>query len=694
MSLAVLLVQIAVILVVARIVGWVFGRFGQPQVVGEMAAGILLGPSLLGWLAPDVSAFIFPPESLDNLGSLSQVGLLLFMFLVGLEFDPKLLRGRGHAALVTSHASIIVPFFLGSLLALHLYPRLSDESVRFDGFALFLGAAMSVTAFPVLARILAERGLLKTKMGAVTIACAAVDDVTAWAILAVVIALVRASAAHAPLWVTLAGTVVYVMVMLLAVHPALRWLERRHDEQGKLDRVISTIVFIGLLASAWTTEQLGVHALFGAFCFGAVMPKARGFVHDLTERLEDVTVLFLLPLFFASAGLRTQIGLVDGAEMWSYFGLIMLVAVGGKFGGSAIAARLSGLDWRESSALGILMNTRGLMELVILTIGLEIGVISPALFAMMVMMALATTMMTTPILGLLYPSSRMREQESEPASDETRVLVPVALPSTGPGLLRVAHALASELGKIYPLHLRAPGHVLHAGLDDDTPPDEEHALRPLVREAEALGVSVRPLVFVAPDAAGEIVELARIKRAQWVVMGWHRPLLTPLVTHGIVGGTVHEVLEGTRAGVAIHVERHHRPWRRVLVPIRDDPHDRSALDVALALARRDRELRLRLLDIEGANGDALALISDPELVGRVEVVRAEGAEPMDAVVRFAEGCDLVALGVSRTWGLERQLFGIRHERLLRETSASLLLVRAGGVSASPVAERAVVEHAA
>lgn len=694
MSLAILLVQIAVILVVARIVGWVFGKLGQPQVVGEMAAGILLGPSLLGWAAPEVSAFIFPPESLGNLGSLSQVGLLLFMFLVGLEFDPKLLRGRGHTALVTSHASIVVPFFLGSLLALHLYPRLSDDGVRFDGFALFLGAAMSVTAFPVLARILTERGLLKTKMGAVTIACAAVDDVTAWAILAVVIALVRASAAHAPLWLTLVGTVVYVAVMLFVVHRALRWLERRHDEQGKLDRVISTVVFLGLLASAWVTEQLGVHALFGAFCFGAVMPKARGFVHDLTERLEDVTVLFLLPLFFANAGLRTQIGLVQGAEMWGYFGLIMLVAVGGKFGGSAIAARISGLDWRESSALGILMNTRGLMELVILTIGLEIGVISPALFAMMVMMALATTMMTTPILQLLYPTRRMREQEAEPGSDETRVLVPVALPSTGPALLRVAHALAPNGGKVYPLHLRAPGHELHGGLEEETPPKEEHALQPLVREAEARGVSIRPLVFVSSDAAREIVDLARIKGARWVVMGWHRPMLTPLVTQGIVGGTVHDVLEGTRAGVVVHVERHHRPWRRALVPLREDPHDRAALDVALALARRDRELRLRLLDVEGASAETVALLEDPELAGRVEWVRAEGAEPVEAVVRFAEGCDLVVLGVSRTWGLERQLFGLRHERLARETSASLLLVRAVVSSETKSAERSLVDRAA
>src|SRR5919108_1207430 len=220
-SLLLLILQIAVILVVARGVGWLFRRLHQPQVVGEMAAGILLGPSLLGWVAPDTYAAIFPKESLPNLNTLSQVGLLLFMFLVGLEFDPRLLRGRGHAAVVTSHVSIIVPFFLGALLALYLYPRLADSSTHFTGFALFMGASMSVTAFPVLARILTERNLLQTRVGAVTIACAAVDDVTAWSILAIVVVIVRASAAETPLWLTLLGTMIYITAMLLVVRRAL-----------------------------------------------------------------------------------------------------------------------------------------------------------------------------------------------------------------------------------------------------------------------------------------------------------------------------------------------------------------------------------------------------------------------------------------------------------------------------------------
>jgi len=418
MNIALLLVQIAVVVIAARGVGLLFRRIGQPQVMGEMVAGILLGPSLLGWVAPALSARLFPPASLGFLNSISQVGLLVFMFLVGVELNPRLLRGRGHTALVTSHASIVVPFFLGSLLALRLYPRLSDASVTFTGFALFMGAAMSVTAFPVLARILTERGLMRTRVGAVAVACAAVDDVTAWCILAVVVAIVRAPSGALPVWATVAGSAAFVALMVLGVRRALALLERRYQHNGRVTQDMLGVILLVVLASAWATETLGVHALFGAFLAGAVMPKGEGFVHALTGKLEDVTVVLLLPLFFAFTGLRTHIGLVEGAEMWGYCGLIVLVAVAGKFGGSAVAARMTGMSGREAAAIGALMNTRGLMELVILNIGLDIGVISPALFAMMVLMALATTFMTSPLLELVYPARMIRRAG---AGDEPEV---------------------------------------------------------------------------------------------------------------------------------------------------------------------------------------------------------------------------------------------------------------------------------
>ncbi|HEX8695919.1 MAG TPA: cation:proton antiporter [Longimicrobium sp.] len=421
-DLLLLLVQVGVIVAAARLVGVLFRRIRQPQVMGEMVAGILLGPSLLGWAAPAVSERLFPAGSLGLLGAISQVGLLIFMFLVGLELDPRLLRGRSRTAVVTSHASIAVPFVLGAALALFLYPRLSDDGVRFGGFALFMGAAMSVTAFPVLARILTERDLLGTRVGAVALACAAVNDVTAWWILAGVVALVRSGAGGPPLWATLGGSAAFILLMLFVARRPLAGLERWYARRGEvLTQDMLAAILLVVLASAWTTEALGIHALFGAFLAGAVMPRGEGFVHALSEKLEDLTVVLLLPLFFAFTGLRTRVGLLEGMEMWAFCGVIVVVAIAGKWGGSAVAARATGMGWREAGAIGVLMNTRGLMELVILNIGLDIGVISPALFAMLVLMALATTFMTSPLLELVYPARLIRADQAEAESEPERV---------------------------------------------------------------------------------------------------------------------------------------------------------------------------------------------------------------------------------------------------------------------------------
>ncbi|MEP7324687.1 MAG: cation:proton antiporter [Gemmatimonadota bacterium] len=398
-----LLLQIGVILIVARTVGFLFRRINQPQVVGEMVAGILIGPSVLGWAAPSLSHALFPAASLGFLSALSQIGVLAFMFVVGLELNPQLMKGRGHTAVVTSHASIMFPFLLGSILALYLYPRLSDASVTFTGFALFLGIAMSITAFPVLARILQERHLMRHPVGVIALACAAVDDVTAWCILAAVIVIVRASHATVPLWLTIGGAAAFALIMVFVAKPLLQGLERVYHSRSRMTQNLLALILLVVFASAWVTEWLGIHALFGAFVAGAVMPKESGFVKALTERLEDLVVVLFLPLFFAFTGLRTSIGFVSGGEMWFYCGLIILIAIVGKLVGSMLAARFTGLGWRESAAIGALMNTRGLIQLVVLNIGLDIGVISPALFAMMVLMALVTTFMTTPLLALIYP---------------------------------------------------------------------------------------------------------------------------------------------------------------------------------------------------------------------------------------------------------------------------------------------------
>jgi Kef-type K+ transport system membrane component KefB len=405
-DLPLLIAQIIVILIAARLVGALVRRLGQPQVVGEMLAGIALGPSVLGTQLPAVSAVLFPPNSLGFLNALSQIGLLVFMFLVGLELDPKVLRERGRSAVVISHASIVAPFLLGSILAIALYPTLAGARVTFTGFALFMGAAMSVTAFPVLARILSERRLTRTPIGAVAIACAAVDDVTAWCILAAVVVIVRAgggdaTAAGIPLWVTIGGSVAYGILMVTAGRRGLRVLENRYAARGRITQDSIAVLIVAMLASAWITERLGVHALFGAFLVGAISPKTEGFVRAVLERFEDTMVVLLLPLFFAFTGLRTEITLIDGAHAWLVCALVIGVAIIGKVGGSAIAARATAMPWRDAAVIGVLLNTRGLMELVILNVGLDIGVISRELFAMMVLMALATTFMTTPLVAWL-----------------------------------------------------------------------------------------------------------------------------------------------------------------------------------------------------------------------------------------------------------------------------------------------------
>jgi Kef-type K+ transport system membrane component KefB len=424
-----LFLQIIVVLAAARIVGHVFRKIGQPQVVGEMFAGILLGPSLFGWIAPGAYAAIFPASSLGFLNALSQFGLLLFMFLVGLDLDAGHVKDKSHATLVTSHVSICAPFVLGTALALYLYPRLSDDSVKFEHFALFMGIAMSITAFPVLARILTERRLLKTELGSVAIACAAVDDVTGWCVLAGVVLLVRASGASHGLALTVFGSLLYVAAMLFLVRPALRKLQTHYERRGNLTKDTLALVVVLVLVSGWTTEQLGIHALFGAFLMGAVMPKEPGFVRALGEKLHDAAVVLLLPLFFALTGLRTSVGLVRGSEMWFFCAIIIFVAILGKFGGGALSARASGLPWRTAASLGVLMNTRGLMELVVLNIGLDLGILSPALFTMMVLMALLTTFMTSPLLSWIY----LRQYRfSAAAAAAERAIAPTGQSTPGP----------------------------------------------------------------------------------------------------------------------------------------------------------------------------------------------------------------------------------------------------------------------
>jgi Kef-type K+ transport system membrane component KefB len=405
--------SLATILLAARAVGWAFQHIGQPRVVGEMMAGIMLGPSLLGRFFPAAFAYVFPESSLPALSALSQLGVLLFMFVVGLEIDLKRVLKQRAAVVLTSNISIALPLLLGVLLARRLYPQFAGEHVAFSLFALFMGTAMSITAFPVLARILKERRLLGTNLGTMAISCAAIDDVSAWVLLALLTAMVHSSQSGPALAWRLLGLVLFVVMMLLPVRRAASFLERFYDGNGPGVGLFSILILI-MLASSWTTERLGVHALFGAFVAGLVMPKNEKLIGEITERIESLTLALLLPVFFVLTGLRTRIDLLHGAGMWSYTAVIIATAVLGKLVGAALPARALGMPWRDSLALGTLMNTRGLVELVVLNAGLELGILSPALFTMMVVMALVTTFMTTPLLTALkiHPATNAAQPES------------------------------------------------------------------------------------------------------------------------------------------------------------------------------------------------------------------------------------------------------------------------------------------
>ena len=398
--LAVLLLQIIVIIAFARLVGFLFKKIGQPAVIGEIVAGIILGPSIIGAFFPEINHFLFPAASLSTLSFLSQIGLILFMFIIGMELDLKAISKQAYGAVIISHASIIIPYTLGMGLAYFIYQDYAPAGVSFLSFALFMGIAMSITAFPVLARILQEKGLTRTKLGAMVLTCAAADDLTAWCILAAVIALVKSGSSISVLY-TIGLAVVYVLIMLKLVRPFLERLSNVYDNKEKKRTPIIALLFILLIVSSYITSIIGIHALFGAFMAGVIMPSSFSFRKIVIDKIEDVSIILLLPLFFVITGLRTQIGLINEGHLWVTLGWILLVAVAGKFGGSTLAARMVGQSWKDSLSIGVLMNTRGLMQLIVLNIGYDLGILSPEIFAMMVLMALVTTFMTGPALDLI-----------------------------------------------------------------------------------------------------------------------------------------------------------------------------------------------------------------------------------------------------------------------------------------------------
>jgi Kef-type K+ transport system membrane component KefB/nucleotide-binding universal stress UspA family protein len=695
------LIEVLIVIGLSRLVGLGFKAIKQPLVIGEIFAGIMLGPSLFGLIAPGLAHSLFPAETMPYLNVLSQIGLIFFMFLIGLELNPKYLSGNLKTAIMISNLSIIVPFASAFGLSFVLYPLVSNNHVNFAPFALFLGAAMSITAFPVLARIITENNLQGTRLGTLALTCAAVDDVTAWCILAVAIAVARHGSIDQQAILTIIESVVYIGFMFTVGRWFLKRLSKHHHRAGRLSQLVLAIIYMGVVASALITEFIGIHLIFGAFLLGAVMPKDEELVRELAIKTEDFVLIFLLPIFFAYSGLKTQIGLLNSPNLWLLSALILLVAIGGKYTGAYVAARLSGIDKREASALGWLMNTRGLTELIVLNIGLELGVITPLLFTMLVIMALVTTFMTSPLLEWTYPKRLIRldivESEAEIPVEalpeayiaQYRILVPVANPAAQKGLLQLATAIAvnnRQPAVVYPLSFIE----LEEDYGFESSPNEAdrliaercQKLEELIATLEPPEIRsyIHPIVRISSNVARETAQIAKIEQPDLVLLGWHRPAFS----NNRLGGRVGQILGTTPVDVAVFVDKGGNAIESLLVPYSANIHDDLALIIALRMLINRDTCMLQVLQVFTANHtqDELsyelnAMIEQlPKSVrDRIEIKSVTSPEPMRTVVTASENVDLTIVGTSRLWGIERQTLGRYTDQLAIQCRSSLLITR-------------------
>jgi Kef-type K+ transport system membrane component KefB len=554
----ILILQLVVIIIVARILGYVFQLIGQPLVIGEIIAGIVLGPSVLGAVFPQATAFLFPRASIDTLQQLSQLGLIFFMFIIGMELDTQSFRKSAEKAIMISMAGIVFPFVLGILLAYYLHGIYTPQNVQYSSFALFMGTIMSITAFPVLARIVQERKLTKTPVGTMAISIAAIGDVVAWCILAVVIAIVKSGGlSHS--FLTIGFSITYILFMFYVVKPVMYRIGQVYSSREAMSKPIIALVFLLILISSLITETIGIHALFGAFLAGVVMPDNLNFKRVFTEKIEDVSLVILLPLFFVSTGLRTEIGLINSPHMWFICLVITLTAIVGKFGGTVLASRYSGLGWNHSLTLGVLMNAKGLMELIVLNIGYELGILTPEIFAMLVIMALATTFITGPglnLINLLRPSKApqmIREKTY-------KIMLSFANPKMGSTLLSLTRQLI----------MRAANDTvftaLHISPRSDLSPDdarifEKESFIPIRREAEKNHLSLSTIYLNTSDIHTEILRTCRNEKPDFLLLGSARSVFTS----DILGGILRPIIVEAPCDVLIFNERNFNSIESVLI---------------------------------------------------------------------------------------------------------------------------------
>jgi Kef-type K+ transport system membrane component KefB/nucleotide-binding universal stress UspA family protein len=691
------LIEILVVIGASRLMGLAFRAIKQPLVIGEIVAGIMLGPSFLGAVWPDATAWLFPPATSTILEVLAQIGLIFFMFLIGLELDPKYLQGKVRVAFFTSIIGIVLPFLMAGLLALWLYPMAKGGTTSLAAFTLFLGSALSITAFPVLARIISESNLQTTRIGTLALTCAAVDDVIAWCLLALAIAVAHTDSIVGAI-PTIIQSLLYIGWMFTGGRWLLRTLSAHYDRSGKVSQLMLAGIYMAVVTSALITEFIGIHFIFGAFLLGAAMPKNPGMVRDIAQKTEDFVLIFLLPVFFVYSGLKTKIGLIDTPYLWLVCGIILAVAILGKYVGVYFTARFFGLGTRESSALGWLMNTRGLTELIVLNIGLKMGVINDLLFAMLVIMALTTTFMTSPLIEWVYPKKLIREQSRTDSQPEIlpavtyRVLVPVANPKTQKSLVELAVSIArndEEASLIQPLSLIE---LEEDYLYQSSPAEAERLLKQqrqrlheLIETIDpaAARSSIQPIVQIGYNVAKKTATLAAVDRPDLILLGWHRSAFSP----DKLGGRVRQILATAPADVAVFVDSEipqpDRDYDRLLVAYTANTHDDLALELALRMLFNDDRRQLYLLQaspiaptVSESSYDMNQLIANlpSDVRGRIQMENAHG-DLMEAVVNASKNADLTIAGTSRSWGVQRHTLGRYTDELALRCHSPLLITR-------------------
>jgi Kef-type K+ transport system membrane component KefB len=691
----------AVVMVVARLFGTLAVRIHQPRVMGEVIAGILLGPTLLGWIAPGLQAALFSTDVLPAFGVAANLGLIFYMFLIGLEVDTRQLRGRMTQAAAISNASVALPMILGIAIALPIYKLIGPDK-KFVAFALFMGVAMSITAFPVLGRILAERRMLKRPLGALTLTCAAIDDVTAWFLIALATAVATAGTSSEVLK-TILEAAAFTFLMLVLVRRVLTRVSTAFDEAGRVPGGWVAAIFAGILLSAYATETIGIAVIFGAFIMGLIMPRNAGLTEDVTRRVEDYVIVLLLPLFFAYTGLRTNIGLLDRPVLWGITLALIVVAIAGKLFGAMIAARVTGFDWRASAVIGTLMNTRGLTELIVLNLALEKGVISDALFAALVLMALVTTFMAGPMLRLLDRENRygapveeeLEEARARSSLEFPEITVPersiLVAPQTDEALDQLK-ALAEPLARSEPprevifARLVRPSRAtdIRGGLQT-----ENRLLREATEEmTEARlelidkGIAARGVAFSSPEPGRDLARLAKTEEVDLLLLDGARPLLGEGVPRGDVGA----VLRDAESDVAVLVAKVGAsvlpgPDTPVVVPFGGAEHDWAALELGAWVASSTGS-PLSLLGAAGQTDEgksASRLLADAGLL--VQQYAGITAEPIlaergrEGVVQAASGAGLLVIGLSERW--KQEGLGPTRSEIATAAPAPVVFVRRG-----------------